>query len=108
MNDFAIFILVVLHTTIELNVDGDLVSRELPRVVVQPVIWNFHLIAINNLLLEDSIAVTETVAPSWVVECRHAIQETSRQTSKATVAQRGVMFLGNDILNTEAKIVQAI
>ena len=50
--------LVFLNKAIELDVYGDVVPWKLPRVEVKPVIWDFDLIAVDDLLLEDSIFVS--------------------------------------------------
>jgi hypothetical protein len=34
---------VLANVSVELNVDGDIVARELPWVEVEPVVWDFDL-----------------------------------------------------------------
>lgn len=50
--------LVFSNITIELDVYGDVVPWKLPGVEVKPVIWDLDLVAIDDLLLEDSIFVS--------------------------------------------------
>ena len=49
---------------------NDIMSGEFPRIEIEPVIGNFNLVAINNLLLENTIAVSQSVTPSRVIEGR--------------------------------------
>lgn len=79
-------------------------SGEFPRVEVKPVIRDLDLVSINDLLLENTISISKTVAPGGEVEGSQTVEETSRQSTQATVAQSSVMLLANDILNTEAKV----
>jgi hypothetical protein len=61
-------------------------SRELPRVEVKPVIWDFDLVAIHDFLLEDTIAVAETVTPSGVVQRCKTVKKAGGETTKTAVA----------------------
>lgn len=79
-------------------------SGELPRVKVEPVVWNFDLVSINDFLLENSVSVSETVAPSGEVEGGQTVKETSGETSKTTVTQRSIVLLLNDVFNSESEI----
>lgn len=89
---------------VELNVNSDIVPRELPRIEVQPVIRNFDLIPVHNLLLEDAVLVPETVAPSWNIESGHAVEEAGGKTTETTIAQSSVSFLGYYVFKAEADI----
>ena len=82
-------------------------SRKLPWIEVEPIVGNLDLIPIHNLLLEDTVSVSQSIAPSWVVEGSHAVQEAGCETTKTSVAERGVVLLGDDIFDSEAEIGQA-
>lgn len=77
---------------------------DLPWVEVEPVVGNLNLITVDNLLLEDTVAVPQTVAPGWVVEGCKTVQEASSETTQATVAQSSIMLLLNNVLNAETKL----
>ncbi len=81
-------------------------TRELPRVEVQPVVRHLNLVAVDDLLLEDAIAVAEAVTPSWVVERGKTVEEASSQATQATVTQSSVMLLLDDVLDTETELIQ--
>ena len=83
-------------------------SRELPRVEIKPVVRDLDLIAIDDLLLEDTVAVPQAVAPGGVVQRGQGVQETRSQTTKAAVTQRGVVLLLDDILDPETEFREAI
>ena len=87
---------------VELDIDRDIVARKLPWVEVKPIVWNFDLVAIDYLLFEDTVPVTQSITPGWVVECCHAVKETGSQTTKTSVSKRCIMFLVDDIFNAEA------
>jgi hypothetical protein len=83
-------------------------SRELPRVEVQPVVRDLDLVAVDDLLLEDAVAVAQAVAPSGEVQRGQGVQETRSQATEAAVAQRGVVLLLDDILDPETEIREAV
>lgn len=87
---------------IKLNVNSDIVPRELPWVEIEPVIGDLNLISIDNLLLKDTIPVPKPIAPSRKVHRRHTIEEARGESSKTTISKRCIMFLGNDVLNSKA------
>lgn len=77
---------------------------KLPGVKVQPVVRHLDLVPVDNLLLEDSVAVPQTVAPGGIVETRETVEEASRQTAETAVAQRSIVLLRDDILDAEAEL----
>lgn len=95
-------LLIFPHVAIELDINSDIVPRELPRVEIEPVIGDLNLISIDNFLFEDTISVPESVSPSRKVHRRHAIEEARGKSSKATISKRCIMFLGNNVLNSKA------
>ena len=99
----AFYLLILSDITIELNIHCDVVSRELPGIKVKPVIRDFDLVTIDNLLLEDTISVSKTITPCRVVERGKTIEEAGGQPSKATIAKSGIMLLGDDILDPESE-----
>lgn len=56
-------LLVSPYVTIKLNINSDIVPRELPWVEIEPVIGDLNLISIDDLLLKDTIPVPESIAP---------------------------------------------
>lgn len=85
-------------------INRDIVTSELPGVEVEPVVGHLDLVSIDNLLLEDTISVTQTVAPGGVVERRQTVEEASSKTSQATVAEGSIVLLLDNILNAETKV----
>ena len=79
-------------------------SRKFPRVEVKPVIGNFDLVAIHNLLLEDTVSVSQSISPCRHVEGSHGVQETGSQTTKTTISKSSIVLLLSDVLNPETKI----
>lgn len=88
-------------------VNSHIVTRELPGIKVQPVVGNFNLVSIDNFLLEDAVAVAKAVAPGGVVERSQAVEEASGETAEATISKGRIVFLGNDVFNSESKIGKA-
>lgn len=81
-------------------------ARELPGVKVEPVVGHLDLVTVDDLLLEDTVAVSQAVAPGGEVERSKAIKETSSQASETTVAQSSIMLLSDNVLDAEAELVQ--
>lgn len=83
-------------------------SRELPRVEVQPVVRDLYLIPVDDLLLEDTVSISQTVAPGGVIQGGQGVQETRSQATQPTIAQGRIMLLLNDILDAETQILEAL
>ena len=85
-------------------INCNIMSRELPGIKVKPVVRHLDLIPIDNFLLENTISVSKTITPGGVVKRGQTVKETSSQSAKATVAQRSIVLLSNDILNSESEL----
>ena len=81
---------------------------ELPGVEVEPVVGHLDLVAINDLLLEDAIAVPQAVAPGRVVQAGETVEEAGGQAAQTAVAQGRIVLLLDDILDAEAEVSKAI
>lgn len=120
----SLSILVLSYATIELDlrmsaldlvippskthVNNDIMSWEFPRIEVEPVIRNLDLVSVHNFLLENTISVSQSIAPSWIVKRGKRVQETSSKTTKTTISQSSIVLLINHILDFEAEIFQAL
>ncbi|GJC79271.1 hypothetical protein ColLi_02109 [Colletotrichum liriopes] len=89
------------------HVHGDIVARELPGVEVKPVVGNLDLVAVDDLLLEDTVPVSQSVAPGGEVEGSQTVKETSSQPAKTTVSECSIVLLLNNVLNAETEFVEA-
>jgi hypothetical protein len=76
----------------------------LPWVEVKPVVRNLHLVSVDDLLTEDTVAVAESVSPRWVVQCGKRVEETSSKTTETSVSESSVAFLFDDVLHVEAEL----
>jgi hypothetical protein len=81
-------------------------ARELPGVEVEPVVGHLDLVTVDDLLLEDTVAVSQAVAPGGEVKRSKTVEETSSQASETTVAQSSIVLLSDNVLNAEAELVQ--
>ena len=104
----ALIVLPAIYVAVELDVNCDVVSLKFPWVEVEPVIWDFNLVSVNDLLLEDTVSVSQTVAPSWVVQGGHRIEEASGETSKTTITKSSVVLLRDYIFHAESEIGKAL
>ena len=77
----ALVVLPSVDVAVKLDVDSDIVSLELPRVEVKPVVRDFNLISIDNLLLKDTVSVAQTIAPGGIVEGGERVEEAGSETS---------------------------
>lgn len=98
----------LVHVSVELDIDCDVVSGKLPGIEVQPVIWDFNLVAIHNFLLEYAVFVSQGITPGWVVHGGQAIEEAGGETSKTAVTEGSIVFLRDDIFNSKAQLRQAV
>jgi len=82
--------------------DGDfnVVTRDFPRIVKsQPVIREFCLISIDDLLFKDSVVVANSIAHGGDGKGSKRIKETSSKTSETSVSQRCIRFLFKNVLH---------
>lgn len=61
----------------------------------------------HTCLFEDTVSVSQAIPPSWKVERSQTIQKTSRQPAQATIAQRSVVLLVNDVFDAKTQLRQA-
>lgn len=81
-------------------------SGKLPWVDVKPVIRFLHLVAIDNVLFEDTIAVAQSVAPGREVETRQTVQKASRQPAQPSISQGSIVLLVNNVLDPETQVCE--
>jgi len=86
------------------HINGHIMSRELPRVEIKPVVGDLNLITINDFLLEDTIPVPQTITPSRIVQRCQTVEEAGSQTAQSAIAQRSVVLLLNNVLDAETEV----
>jgi hypothetical protein len=84
------------------------VSGEFPGVEIKPVIGHFDLVAIDNLLLENTISISQTISPGGIVERGQAVEEAGSKSTQATVSESCVMLLFDDVFNPETQVRKAL
>jgi len=92
----------------ETYINDDIMSRELPWIEVQPIVRDLDLISIYDFLLENTITVSQSVAPRRVVQRGQTVEETSRKTAQTSITKRSVVLLLDNILDTEAKVRKSL
>ena len=98
--------LAALHSTpAEVHHILDLGPRKLPRIArAQPVVRRFDLLAVDDLLTEHAILVTDTVAEARNAERRHRIEKTGGEPPEAAVAEGRVRFDIDQHVHIDAEI----
>ena len=83
-------------------------TREFPGITSgqQPVIGRFHLIPVDDFLLEHAIVVTDTIPDIGNIQSCHRIQKTGCQTSEPPITQRGVRLITGDLFHIDSQIPQ--
>src|SRR5688572_25327689 len=73
--------------------------RNLPRIAVaQPVVGRLGLVAVDDVLAEDAVLVTDSVAVEGKAERGRGVEEAGRQAAKTAVAEAGVaLTLGESL-----------
>lgn len=90
----------------ETNIHNDIVSWKFPGIEVKPVIRNLNLVSVHNFLLENTIAISQSITPCRVIERRKGVQETSSQSAETSISERSIMLLVNDVLDAETKVIE--
>ena len=82
---------VVLDPAAEADVVGRLAAVELPGVaVLEPGLGQLDLVAVEDLLAEEAVAVADAVAVGGHAHGRHALHEAGGEAAEAAVAEGGV------------------
>ena len=76
--------------------------------VIQPVVRNFHLIAVSDLLLEHTVLVADTCAVCGIVQSCKGIQEACRKSSKTAITESRVGLLVFDGVKLEAELFERL
>ena len=84
-------------------------SSQFKRVsVLEPVVRHFHLITVADLLLEHTVAITDTAAVRRVVQRCQGIEEAGCQSSQTAVSKRCIRFLILHHVDIYAKFIQCL
>ena len=80
-----------LHASAEVHGVLEVRSGNLPGIAVaEPVVGLLDLIAVPDLLAEDSVVVSDSVAERGDFQCSHRIQKACGQSSETSVAESGI------------------
>lgn len=94
VSSLGITIPVSIRLTIEPNLIGDILPLDLPGVALsEPKIRNLNLISIYEGLSEDTVLISNTIAPSWNLKGGERIEEACSESSKTTIAEGGIILL---------------
>jgi len=97
------------HVAAEVHLLGVLGSAELQGIaVLKPVVRDFLLVAVLDLLLEHAVVITDAAAVGRIVEGGKGIQETCSQTAETAVAERGIGLLVLDGVHLEAQLLEGL
>ncbi|MPN49068.1 hypothetical protein SDC9_196681 [bioreactor metagenome] len=75
--------------------------------VPQPIFRQLDLIAIHELLPEQSVFITDSHAGSRNSRGCHGIHKTGCQSAQSPIAQAGVHFIGLDLLQIQSQFPQS-
>ena len=83
---------------------GQLRPLELPGIAGgQPIFRQLVLPAVADLLLEESVVVTDAVAEGGYAEARHGVHEAGRQPSETAVSERGIRLQRAKLVEIDAQ-----
>ena len=97
----------VLDAAAEADVVGGLAAVELPGVaVLEPGLGQLDLVAVDDLLAEEAVAVADAVAVGRHADRRHALHEAGGEPPEAAVAERGVGLELGDLVEVDVEQLQ--
>ena len=73
---------------------------------LEPVVRRLYLVAVADLLLEHTVAVTDTAPISGIIQGCQRIHETCRQPSESAVSKRRIRLLVFDDIEIQAHFLQ--
>ena len=99
----------VLHGAAEVDLLGLIHLGDEPAVGdVQPVVGQLHLLAVHDLLLEETQLVADGVAGGGDLQGGHGLQVAGGQTAQTAVAQAGVGFHLEEVGGGEAQVLNGL
>ena len=89
----AIVLLTHIRISSEANLNRLIWFPVLPdKAILQPVIRDFCLMSINNLLFKQAIFITDTTAMSWKSKRSHGVYKAGCQSTKAAITKACIRF----------------
>src|SRR5262249_31665545 len=89
----------------ELHFDRPLGPDDFPGIAEsQPFVGLFDLPAVDDLLMEDAELIADAVADRWDLECRERIEEARGESTEAAVAEAGLVFVAQELVEVEADL----
>ena len=82
-------------------------TTQLKRVAIpKPIIWNFTLKTITNLLLKHTITITNTTTICRVSQRRKRVKKTCGKTSQSAVSKRCIRLLVLNHIDVKSKLLK--
>ncbi len=75
---------------------------------LQPIVWTLHLIAVDQLLKEQAVFVSDTVAVGRNLQGGDGIHKTGGEPPQTAVAEGGVLLLIADLRELKAKFLHRL
>ncbi|SVK46427.1 Uncharacterised protein [Acinetobacter baumannii] len=99
----------LLHAAAEAHLVAGVMARKLPRIaVLQPVVRRFHLLAIDDVLLEHAVLIANAVAAPRQRQRRQRVEEAGRQAPQTAVAEPGVVLFLQQLRQVQSHLVQRV
>jgi len=107
--DAAFFVGVGFSAAAQFNFEGIFGALKGPRVAeAQPMVGGFHLPAVANLLVEDSIFVSNAVTNGGNVKSGERIHEAGGETAEAAIAETGFFFLFDQDVEIDSELAHGL
>ena len=78
------------------------------HVFIEPQIGLFHLLAVNDFLLEHAVLIADAVAHGRNAQSGQRIEETRGQAAEAAVAQARVFFFFAHFVKIDAQLAESL
>ena len=92
---------------VELDIDGLIRLAVLPgKAVLEPVVRDLDLVALDDLLLEQAVLVADAAAVARQAVCCHRVDEAGGKAAEAAVAEACVWLFIERLDETEVEVLQ--
>ena len=92
---------------VELDVDGLIRLAVLPgKAVLEPVVRNLDLVALDDFLLEQAILVADAAAVARQAVCRHRVDEAGSESAEAAVAKTSIRLFLERLDEAEIEVLE--
>lgn len=91
---FNTLVVVLASVATKSNLINNIRTLDFPGIAMfKPIIWNFNLLTVFYNLFENSVIISDTIAPCRNFKCSKTVNKTSGKTTKTSITKSSISLL---------------